>query len=203
MCPSRPEIEFFFDFSSPYAYFASTRLDALAERHGRACRWRPMLLTPAFQASGNVRLIDQPLKGAYSRHDWDRVARLYDIPYRFPEPFPVGTVAAARAFWWLDASQPERAKPFGHAVFAAYFAQGRNISERQVVLDVAAEQGLDVAALADGIERPEIKVKLRAETEGAIARGVFGAPYMVVDDEPFWGFDRLPMLEEWLQRGGW
>lgn len=196
-------IDFYSDFSSPYGYFASTCIDALAEKYGRTCRWHPMLLTPAFQASGNVRLIDQPMKGAYSRHDWDRVARLHGIPYRFPEPFPVGTVAAARAFWWLDATRPEQAKPFAHAIFAAYFAHGRNISERQVVLDVAAEQGLDVAALATGIEQPEIKAKLREETEGAIAKGVFGAPFIVVDGEAFWGFDRLPMVEEWLRRGGW
>lgn len=196
-------IDFYTDFSSPYGYFASTGIDALAERHGRVCRWHPMLLSPAFQASGNVRLIDQPMKGAYSRHDWDRVARLHGIPYRFPEPFPVGTVAAARVFWWLDAHQPDQAKRFGHAIFAAYFAEGRNISDRTVVLEVAAALGLDVAAVTAGIESPAIKDKLRAETEGAIAQGVFGAPFIVVDGEQFWGFDRLPMVEEWLRRGGW
>lgn len=196
-------IDFYTDFSSPYGYFASIGIDALAERHGRVCRWHPMLLTPAFQASGNVRLIDQPMKGAYSRHDWDRVARLHGIPYRFPEPFPVGTVAAARVFWWLDANLPDQAKHFGHAIFAAYFAEGRNISDRAVVLEVVAALGLDVAAVTAGIETPAIKDKLRAETEGAIAQGVFGAPFIVVDGEQFWGFDRLPMVEEWLRRGGW
>lgn len=201
--PMPAAVDFYFDFSSPYGYFASTRIDDLAARHGRPCRWHPMLLGPAFQASGNVLLIDQPLKGAYSRHDWDRVARFYDIPYRFPEPFPVGTVAAARAFWWLDDQRPEQAKPFARAVFAAYFAQGRNISEQSVVLAVAAEQGLEAEVLAAGMDSPEVKAKLRAETDGAITQGVFGAPFMVVDGEPFWGFDRLPMVEEWLQRGGW
>lgn len=196
-------IDFYTDFSSPYGYFASTMIDALATRHGRDCRWHPMLLSPAFQASGNMRLIDQPLKGAYSRHDWDRVARRHGIPYRFPEPFPVGTVAAARAFWWLDANMPTQAKPFGHAIFAAYFAQGRDISDKAVVLAVAEAMGLDTAVLAQGIETPEIKAKLRAETEGAITAGVFGAPFVVVDGEQFWGFDRLGMVEEWLERGGW
>ncbi|MGE5475815.1 MAG: 2-hydroxychromene-2-carboxylate isomerase [Bacteroidales bacterium] len=196
-------IDFHFDFSSPYAYFASTQVDALAARHGRQCRWRPMLLAPAFQASGNVRLIDQPMKGVYSRHDWDRVARLHGIPYGLPDPFPVATVAAARAFWWLDATRPELAKPFGHAIFAAYFADGRNISEREVVAEVGASLGIAPADLLAAIELPEIKARLRQETEGAIADGVFGAPFLVVDGEPFWGFDRLPMVEEWLRRGGW
>jgi 2-hydroxychromene-2-carboxylate isomerase len=203
MSESASEIDFYFDFSSPYGYFASTQVDALAQRHGRVCRWHPILLTPAFQASGNVRLIDQPLKGAYSRHDWDRVSRQFAIPYRFPEPFPVGTVAAARAFWWLDASDPALAKRLGHALFAAYFADGRNISEREVVAEVGEAVGIDRATLLAAIEQPVLKTKLRDETEGAIARGVFGAPFLIVDGEPFWGFDRLPQVDEWLRRGGW
>lgn len=196
-------MEFFFDFSSPYAYFASHSVDALAEKHGRVCRWRPMLLNPAFQASGNVRLIDQPLKGAYAKHDWERLARLMQVPYRFPDPFPVGTVAAARAFWWLDATDPLQAKALGRALFAAYFAQARDISQREVVADVAAAQGVDRAAVLAAIDAPEWKAKLRAETDGAVARGVFGAPFIVVDGEAFWGVDRLWMVDEWLARGGW
>jgi 2-hydroxychromene-2-carboxylate isomerase len=196
-------VEFFFDFSSPYAYFASHRVDALAEKHGRTCRWRPMLLGPAFQASGNARLVDQPLKGAYAKHDWERMARLMQVPYRLPEPFPVGTTAAARAFWWQDSIDPDRAKALGRALFAAYFAQGRDISQRDVVADVGAAQGLDRAAVLAAVEAPEWKAKLRAETDGAVARGVFGAPFIMVDGEAFWGADRLWMVDEWLTRGGW
>lgn len=195
--------DFYFDFSSPYAYFASTRVDELAERFGRVCRWHPMLLTPAFQASGNVRLIDQPMKGAYSRHDWDRMARLMNVPYRFPEPFPVGTVAAARAFWWLDSIESACAKDFGRTIFHAYFAEGRDISRREVVAQVGTECGIDANQLFAAIEDPVWKSKLREETDGAIANGVFGAPFIVVDGEAFWGVDRLWMVEAWLERGGW
>lgn len=197
------EIEFFFDFSSPYAYFASTQIDALAARHGRTCRWRPILLGQAFQASGNAPLAVQPLKGDYSRHDWLRLARRYGIPYRLPDPFPIATLAAGRAFWWLDATDAAAAKRLGHALFAAYFADGRNISDRETVADVAAAQGIDPAILLATIDQPAIKAKLRRETEDAVGRGVFGAPFVVVDGEPFWGFDRLPMVEDWLCRGGW
>lgn len=196
-------IQFFFDFSSPYAYFASTRIDDLARRHGRECRWRPMLLTPAFQASGNMRLIDQPLKGAYARHDWERMARLMGVPYRFPEPFPIGTVAAARAFWWLDSLDPERAKMLGRALFHGYFGDNRDISRREVVAAIAAEQGIDSGQVLCAVEDPVWKAKLREETEGAVAAGVFGAPFIVVDGEAFWGVDRLPMVEQWLEQGGW
>ncbi|MBC7905311.1 MAG: 2-hydroxychromene-2-carboxylate isomerase [Rhodospirillaceae bacterium] len=196
-------MDFYFDFSSPYAYFASTRIDALAERFGRVCRWRPMLLNPAFQASGNVRLIDQPMKGAYARHDWDRMSRLMQVPYAFPDPFPVSTVAAARAFWWLDSIDPILAKKLGRALFHGYFAEARDISQRDVVAAIGAEQGIDPAQVLGAVDDPVWKAKLRHETEGAIASGVFGAPFIVVDGEAFWGVDRLWMVGEWLERGGW
>lgn len=196
-------IDFHFDFSSPYAYFASLMVEGMAERVGRACRWRPMLLGPAFQASGNVRLIDQPLKGAYARHDWERVARLLGAPYHFPDPFPVGTMTAARAFWWLDDRDSQHAKAFARAVFAAYFAEGRDISRRDEVAAIGATLGVGEADLLAAVDDPQWKAKLRAETDGAIAQGIFGAPFFMVDGEGFWGFDRLSMVEQWCLRGGW
>lgn len=196
-------IDFYFDFSSPYAYFASHAIDGLAAEFGREVAWRPILLGPAFQASGNQRLIDQPLKGAYARHDWDRLARLTGIPYRFPEPFPVSTVVAARAFWWLGDGDGGLAKRFAQAMFAAYFFEGRDISERNVVAAVGEAVGVAAADVLAAVEAPEWKAKLREETDGAIARGVFGAPFIIVDGEAFWGWDRLPLIRAWLARGGW
>lgn len=196
-------VDFHFDFSSPYAYFASTRIDALAARHGRACRWRPMLLGPAFRASGNQPLADQPLKGAYSRHDWDRLSRLWQVPYRAPDRFPVATQAAARVFLWLDAADGAAAKAFGARVFAAYFAEGRPIDAADLAADLAAEMGHDRAQARAAVDDPAWKDLLRRETDGAVAAGVFGAPFFVVDGEGFWGADRLWMVEEWLARGGW
>jgi 2-hydroxychromene-2-carboxylate isomerase len=196
-------IDFYFDFSSPYAYFASHAIDGLAAEFGREVTWRPILLGPAFQASGNQRLIDQPLKGAYARHDWERVARLTGVPYRFPDPFPVATVAAARAFWWLDGRDGALAKRFAQAVFAGYFAEGRDISERDVVTSVGEAVGVPGADLLAAVDAPEWKAKLREATDGAVARGVFGAPFVIVDGEAFWGWDRLPIVRAWLDRGGW
>ncbi|MGE5545641.1 MAG: 2-hydroxychromene-2-carboxylate isomerase [Solirubrobacterales bacterium] len=196
-------VEFYFDFASPYAYFASRRIDELVAPFGRPVRWRPILLGPAFAASRNARLIDQPLKGAYARHDWERVSRLTGIPYRFPEPFPVATLAPARVYWWLEAEAPALARRFAHAVFAAYFAEGRNIAEREVTADLAEGLGIGRSDALAAIEDPRWKAKLRQETEDAVARGVFGAPFVVVDGEAFWGWDRLDMVREWLTRGGW
>ncbi|CAA7618575.1 2-hydroxychromene-2-carboxylate isomerase [Magnetospirillum sp. UT-4] len=196
-------IDFYFDFSSPYSYFASFMVDLLADQHGRSCVWKPILLGPAFKASGNLPLAEQPLKGDYARHDWERIARLMGVPYRLPEPFPVSTLTAARAFWCLEEADSGAARAFAEAVFAAYFAAGRDISRPEVVGAVAGEMGIDAEALLAAAATDRAKARARAETDDAIARGVFGAPFLFVDGEPFWGGDRLWMVHQWLERGGW
>lgn len=196
-------IDFYFDFSSPYGYFAADAIEAEAARAGRPCRWVPILLGPAFKASGNQLLIEQPLKGAYSRHDWDRLARLTGIPYAFPAPFPVASVAASRVFWWLDGADGGAAKTFARAIFAGYFAHGRNIGDKAVVAAIAGECGHDQAAALAAMDDSMWKAKCRDETEAAIGRGVFGSPFFIIDGEPFWGSDRLPMVRRWLETGGW
>jgi len=97
-------IDFYFDFSSPYGYLASTRIEAIAERYGRAVNWHPILLGAIFKVSGQAPLVSYPLKGAYALHDFERAAREHKTPYTQPDPFPVSTVAAARACCWIKAS---------------------------------------------------------------------------------------------------
>jgi 2-hydroxychromene-2-carboxylate isomerase len=196
-------MDFYFDFSSPYAYFASLEVDEIGRRHGRPVEWKAIMIGTAFKASGNLPLVEQPMKGAYSRHDWERLARRTGAPYRFPDPFPLPALAAARAFWWLHDADPARARRFAGAVFHAYFADNRLISDAGVVAAIGAEQGIDAQALSDAIQQQVWKDRLKDETNAAIGRGVFGAPFFFVDGEGFWGADRLPMVDEWLGRGGW
>ncbi|MFA6311756.1 MAG: 2-hydroxychromene-2-carboxylate isomerase [Sterolibacterium sp.] len=195
-------IDFYFDFSSPYSYLASEMIDELAAKYGRQVKWRPILLGAAFQKSGLPLLVTVPLKGEYSLRDFDRSARFYGIPFKFPEEFPRATHTAARGYYWLHGQDCNKARQFAHAVFRAYWIDGRNISDLAVVKDIAAGLGIDSAALAEATSQPEIKERLKTETDGAIAKGMFGAPYMIVDGEPFWGADRLPQLEKWLATGG-
>jgi 2-hydroxychromene-2-carboxylate isomerase len=195
-------IEFFFDFSSPYAYLASRQLPAIAVRHGRELWWRPMMLGPALAATGAKPLVQLPLKGDYARRDLARSARLHDVPFVMPSRFPVVTLAAARAFYWLEAVAPERAVPFAETAFTALFALDRDLADRAVVGELLAAVQVDAAAGLAAIDRPEIKARLKAETEGAVARGVFGSPFLFVDGEPFWGADRLEQVERWLETGG-
>ena len=196
-------IEFWFDFTSPYGYVAAELIDALASRHGREVRWHPILLGPIFKVVGTGPLTQIPLKGDYSKHDFARTARYHQVAFRLPEKFPVGSQVAARAFYLLDDADPVRAADFAKRVFRAYFAEGRDISDPAVVMEAAAASGADVPALTQGLAGDAIKERLKAEVENAMKAGIFGSPWFVVDGEPFWGVDRMPMLEEWLSRGGW
>jgi len=196
-------IEFWFDFSSPYSYIAATQIDELAADYGRTVRWRPFLLGPVFKQTGNVPLLDQPLKGDYLRHDVPRFARLYGISYRLPDPFPIAALAPARAFYWIEKDDPARAKRFAEAAFERYYVDGKDISQPDETADVAARLDVNPGDLLDAIQSPEIKDTLKAACTEAVERGICGAPFFFVDGEPFWGADRLWMVEEWLDTGGW
>lgn len=193
-------IDFYFDFSSPYGYFASTRIDAIAERYGRTVRWHPVLLGVVFKTTGAQPLPLVPLKGEYALRDFERTARFHDIPYRRPAKFPMATQLAARAMLWVQEQHGEaRAVEFAQAVYRAYFADGADIGEPPVIAAVAAALDLDGAAVVGGAGEPAIKDRLKAEVDAAIARGVFGSPFVIADSESFWGFDRFDQLDAWLE----
>jgi 2-hydroxychromene-2-carboxylate isomerase len=191
-------IDFYFDFSSPYGYFASTKIDALAAKYGRTVAWRPILLGIVFKTTGGRPLPELPLKGEYVRRDFERSARFHGIAYRTPVAFPVGTMSAVRAFWWLQATDPAKAVALAKALYRAYFVDGANISDTGEVIKSARGIGLGADEVAAGINDPAVKEKVKMEIESAIARNVFGSPYVIVDNEPFWGVDRFDQLERWL-----
>lgn len=196
-------IEFYFDFSSPYGYLASTRIEDLAARHGRETVWRPILLGAVFKATGGKPLAELPVKWDYSARDIARFARLWNVPCRVPTRFPIATQAPARLFYRVEERDPALAKRLAAALYRAYFAEDRDIGNPQVTVEVAASLGLDRAAAAADIADAAAKERLRRETDAALARGVFGSPFLFVDGEPFWGADRLDQAERWLATGGW
>ena len=196
-------IEFYFDFSSPYGYLAGECIDAIVARHGRDVTWRPYLMGVAMKVTGSSPVVNRPMMGAYSRRDMQRSARRLQVPFRFPEPFPIATIAACRAVYWMERANADGAKPLAKALYRAYFVDGRNISEPDVVADVASESGADRDALLTGIQEPEIKERLKEVTNNAIERGIFGSPFFMVDEEPFWGHDRMDEVDRWLETGGW
>jgi 2-hydroxychromene-2-carboxylate isomerase len=197
-------IDFYFDFSSPYGYLASERIEALAARHGRSVNFRPVLLGVIFKQTGAMPLTQIPLKGDYSRRDMERSAKFHGIPdFRMPSKFPIPSQAAARIVLWTQQRDAAVAARIVHALYHAFFADDKDISDPDIAVAVAATCGVDAAAARGAIDDPAIKDALKRANDDAIARGVFGSPFIVVDGEPFWGVDHLVQVERWLETGGW
>lgn len=197
-------IDFWFDFISPYGYFAAEQIEALAARHGRGVRWHVFHMVAVMREHLDQQqaLVALPLKGPYIRHDVRRSARLLGLPYA-PGPAPFSSVPAARAFCWLQQQQPAAAVPFARAVFRARHAQGQAPMDAPALLALAGAAGADTAALAAALEGSRPKALLQDATDAAVNAGVWGTPTLAVDGELFWGADRLPQVEQWLARGGW
>ena len=194
---------FYFDFSSPYGYLAAERIDAIAAKHRRTATWRPFLLGAVFQAIGGSPLVDQPMKGPYSRHDMLRSARLHGIAFNVPDPFPVNSIAACRAFYWLAASDAGTAHDLALALYRGYFVDNRDLSRPETVVGAAQALGVDGDALVAALQDQAVKDRLRAANDAALERGVFGSPTVFVEGEMFWGHDRLEQIDRWLETGGW
>jgi len=187
-------LEFWFDFSCPYAYVASTRVEALAGRVGARLDARPMLLGGVFQARGTPQNLSDTLAPAKARHnlaDMQRQARAAGVPLVMPAGHPLRTVDALRCV--LAAGEPFM--PLVHRFYRAYWAEGRDIGRREVVAAVVGEAGLDVEEVLARASSDEVKAELRRRTDEAVARGVFGVPTMFVGEELYWGADRLAMVE--------
>lgn len=197
------KLTFYFDFTSPYSYLAAEQIAPIAARHKCEVLWRPILLGAIFKALGTQPIPDTTLKWNYAQRELARMARRINLPFVLPQPFPFLALAASRAFYWLEATDPKRAAPFARAVFRGAFAEGRDVSLPIAVAAVAEAVDVDDEALMEALDDPRWKDRFRSETDQALARGVFGVPFFLVDDEPFWGVERLPEIDSWLASGGW
>jgi 2-hydroxychromene-2-carboxylate isomerase len=187
----RPPLEFWFEFASSYSYPAASRVEAQCTAAGVPLRWRPFLLGPIFAAQGwndspfNI----YPAKGRYMWRDLERLCADYGMPLRRPSVFPRNGLLAARVACagdgapWLPA--------FVRTVYHANFAEDRNIADAAVVRDILAGLGQTPEPILATAQSDDIKQRLRAHTDEAIRRGIFGAPSCTVGDELFWGNDRL------------
>jgi len=199
---SRTPIDFYFDFSSPYSYIANEWIDALAARHGRVVRRRAILLGVTFQAAELKSPVSYPIKRDYALRDFARSARFEGLPYLMPSTFPIPTQNAARVFWWLQETQgAEAAAAWTRSAFRAFFTRDIVLSDPAALKALLAESGVDAGAAEAAWNDPVWKDRLRQANEQAIAAGVFGAPFFVIDGEPFWGNDRKLQMERWLGQG--
>lgn len=195
-------LHFYFDFSSPYGYLAAMKIDELAKKYSRQVEWHPILLGVIFKATGTIPLVNVPLKGEYSKHDLIRTARFHQIPFKLPENFPISTHNTARAMLCLANEQgKENAVKFAKAAYRAYFVDGINIGETEHIAQIATKLGFDGDSLTNKMASQEIKDQLKMEVESAQKQGVFGSPFVINDNEPFWGFDRFDQIEALLKNG--
>jgi 2-hydroxychromene-2-carboxylate isomerase len=186
-------LEFYFDYGSPYSYLADTQVEAIAQRAGATLVRKPMLLGGVFKATGNHSPAELPQKSAWSGFDMPLWARHYGVPFQRNPFFPVNTLALMRgaAAAQIDGTF-ERYHP---AIFKAMWVDGRNLNDMKEIAAVLAAAGLDPAKVGARIQDQDVKDRLKATTEEAVARGVFGAPTCFVDNMMFFGNDRLPFVE--------
>ncbi|CAG1002130.1 MAG: 2-hydroxychromene-2-carboxylate isomerase [Rhizobiaceae bacterium] len=186
-------IVFYFDFASPYAYFAADGIERIAAEHGRTVEWRAFLAWAAFKAHGISPPMDVPARHAYFITDMIRSAAFHGVPYRQPK-LPVSTHRAARLFHVVAAEDPGTARAFARRALSVFFAEGEDIAAEAVVLRIAQECGIDAASAREAIESQSGRALLAAAVDRAVADGVCGSPFFLVDGEPFFGADRLPQI---------
>lgn len=189
----KPRLEFFYDYVSPYTYLADTRLDSL----GAEIVYRPMLLGGVMQATGNSPPKSVPAKGSYLDKDLKRWVHRYGVPFHWNSVFPLNTVKALRIAivaqhqGWFEAVHPR--------LFAAAWIENLDLSDDAVLASIIEAAGQDPVTVLEEITSDDVKAELRANSDEAVERGVFGAPTFFVGDEMFFGNDRLDFVREALQ----
>ncbi len=193
----KPSVEFFFDFGSPATYLAWTQIQALADRCNADIQWRPMLLGGVFKATGNQSPAMIPAKGAYMIADLGRYAEKYGVAMKFNPHFPVNTLMLMRGA--VAYQSGDRFHQYLSAIFTALWVDEKNLNEPEVVAEVLNSAGFDADEFMQLCGSEAVKSELKANTEEAVERGVFGAPSVFVDGELFFGQDRLEFVEAALR----
>src|SRR5262245_39571005 len=193
-------LQFWFEFASTYSYVAASRVERVADAAGVTVEWRPFLLGPIFRGQGwnDSPFNLYPVKGRYMWRDMERLCAEEGVSFRRPSQFPRNGLLAARVAT-LEEAAPWRAE-FVRRIYAANFANDRDIGDRAVVEDVLGSLGLPVAEILEASQSYENKERLRLQTEEAVRLGIFGAPSFVVGEELFWGNDRLERAVAWCEQ---
>jgi len=192
------QVEFFFDYGSPFSYLADTQLAALERRTGATVVYRPMLLGAVLKETGNASPITVPAKGRYMGVELHRWARRYGVPFAANKFFPINTMRLMRGA--VAAQHAECFAEYHRAIYPAFWVDSANLGEPGVIRAVLDKAGLNADLILARIEEPDVKEQLRLNTVEAVRRGVFGAPTFFVGEEMFWGNDRLMFVEEALTR---
>ena len=187
-------LEFFYDYVSSYSYLADSQLHTLG---AGGIAYRPMFLGAVMQATENRPPASLPARGAWLRRDLERWAARYGIGFRMNPRFPQNTLGALRLA--IVAQHDGGFAGLHRRLFDAMWIEGRDLSDADVLRELAAAAGMDAdRALARSSDQA-IKDELKANTDEAVRRGAFGAPTFFVDGELYFGNDRLDFVREALQ----
>ena len=196
---SAKTLEFYFDFGSPAAWLAHTQMPVIARDTGATVVYRSMLLGGVFQSTGNRPPISVPLKGSYLFTDLSRFARRYGVPLVMNPAFPINTITLMRIDVGLERAADPRLAAYRDAMFRAIWVDQKNLNDPATVAQVLTAGGFDPQQMLALASDPAVKEDLRARTQAAVDRGIFGAPTFFVGDAMFWGQDRLDFVREALQ----
>ncbi len=191
--------DFYYDFGSPAAWLAYTQLSQLTADTGATVVMKPMLLGGVFQSTGNRPPISVPLKGTYLFTDLSRFAKRYGVPLVMNPFFPINTITLMRVDVGLELRADPRLADYRDAMFRAIWVDQQNMNDPATVGTVLVRAGFDPADLLAVASDPVVKDELRARTQAAVDRGIFGAPTFFVGDDMFWGQDRIDFVREALQ----
>jgi len=195
-------VEYFFDVGSPTSYLAWTRLPQIAAETGATIAWRPLLLGGVFKATGNASPVTVPAKGRWMNDDIRRCADRYGVPFRFNPHFPINTLTLMRGATGMQMRWPDDFARYLELVERAMWVEQKNLGDPAVLAATLAEAGFDAAEFMALVGDPEVKARLIATTDEAVARGVFGAPTFFVGATMFFGQDRLDFVREALLASG-
>jgi 2-hydroxychromene-2-carboxylate isomerase len=195
----RRQVEFLFDFGSPTAYLAYTQLPRIAAERGAQIVWRPILLGGVHKASGNASPITVPAKGRWMFDDISRWAKRYGVPFKMNPHFPINTIALMRGAVGVQMKMPDDFLRYVEAMYDAVWVKAKNMGDPEEVARVLGEAGLDAKRIFALVGEQEVKDQLKANSDEAVARGVFGAPTFFVGDEMFFGQDRLDFVADALE----
>jgi 2-hydroxychromene-2-carboxylate isomerase len=191
-------VEFFFDLGSPATYLAYTQLPEICAQTDSQLIYIPILLGGVFKATGNASPAMIPAKGRYMFQDLDRYAQRYGVPLKFNPHFPINTLMLMRATTGMQLRHPERFQAFIDCLFHALWVEGRSLDDPATVAAVLTQNGFDPNEVMALTADEDVKAALKDNTEKAVQRGVFGAPSMFVDNQLFFGQDRLDFVLEAL-----
>jgi 2-hydroxychromene-2-carboxylate isomerase len=191
------KVEFYYDFSSPYTYIASKRIEKICEENGAELEWKPILLGGLFNDTGVKPAKEIENKFAYIKLDTKDSAKRYGVEFHFPEVFPLNSVKTMRGAF--AAAEKGKLTEYNHQMFRLYWTEGRDLSKDDELREAVAGIGIDPDWFMARISEQEIKDRLREETSKAAARGAFGAPTIFIGEKMFWGNDRLDFVDRYLK----